>query len=93
MKIKIKNHNGDILGNNSEKNIINYNQNSTEVISEIGKLLILIKDSDISNKEILIENIEKKINKPKELKDYLGTIADMSTIPANIVSIIQSIPL
>jgi len=91
MKINIGNHTGDILGDYAVKNIMNYyqNDNSSNIISEITKLIREIKKSDIENKDILIENIQQKTENPTELKEYLGSLSNITSISSNVMEVLR----
>jgi hypothetical protein len=91
----IINQNGDILGDNAIKNVINYQQNeqSSDVIKSLTLLLNEIQKSDLENKDTLIENIKLKTNNPLELRDYLGDLANIATIAPSVNSVLSSLLL
>jgi len=80
---------GDIL-ENSVKNVFN-DKVITISKEEISNLIIEIEKSDMENKESVIEKIKNNSEDSLKIKDYLGYLSNITTIPANIVSIIDSI--
>jgi len=91
MKIKIKKNYGDILGDQATKNIMNYyqNENSSELINSLAILVDKIKSSDISNKEILIEEIKDNTADPMKLKNVLEPLTNIGTISSSVIDVLQ----
>lgn len=91
MEIKIEQMYGDILSKNAVKNIINYNINQEEIIKNITELVTEIQKSNINNKNFIVENIQNHTKNPNKLRGYLNTLTNISSIPANVLNIIQTL--
>ena len=89
----IINQNGDILGDNAIKNVMNYQQNeqTSEVVKNLMVLLNEIQKSDLDNKNILIEDIKSKADNPSDLRDYLGDLANITTISSSVNAVLNSL--
>lgn len=87
----INNMYGDILGDEATKNIINhYGTNQKEFLEGITKLLVEIQNSNLENKETIIKEIQLS-STPAKVKSYLEELSNLSSIPANLMTIIQSL--